>query len=118
MRERLRQIEASLVSGRARLLASYDQELASVRSWLAMLENDEAPASAFSMSPQMVKSGVPSPMAGKILTMPAPPFANSPAVVEARPAPGLEQATVDELNAALAAAFQVMAPENADGEAV
>ncbi len=121
LRERLAQLEAALLEARGRVLRSFDRELASIRGWMDSMEhfdptaglqaiNENAPGSEPALHDVM--TGEPHFVPSNVL-----PFAPSPwtgsaeggglgGPIEERPLdPDLANATLDELNAALAAAF-------------
>jgi hypothetical protein len=120
LRERLAQLEAVLLEARGRVVLSFDRELASLRGWVESLTHfdpavglqalAEPAALAFGESLQQFLSDAPQPAASNIV-----PFTASVAEVDSRNYlqeppldPALASATIDELNAALAAAFAQM----------
>ena len=118
--ERLGQLESSLLEARGRVVGSMDRELASIRGWLDVLQNFDPNHSL--PKPGQGVSLVGSGSALSELEMEPPPSAASNIVPfsasdfqpceaplpEPATDPTLEQATVDELNAALAAVFKHM----------
>jgi hypothetical protein len=118
--ERLGQLESSLLEARGRVVGSMDRELASIRGWLDVLQNFDPNHSL--PKPGQAVSLVGSGSALSELEMEPPPSAASNIVPfsasdfqpceaplpEPATDPTLEQATVDELNAALAAVFKHM----------
>jgi hypothetical protein len=120
-RERLAQLEAKLLEVRGRVLLSFDRELASLRGWMDSLEHFDPTVKLQTLHEPMQAQLEPS-FEELIATPPsiAPcnivpftmPGASLDAVIEEEPLdPALANATVDELNAALAAAFRHMAQE-------
>jgi hypothetical protein len=128
LRERLSQLEAALLEARGRVMLSFDRELASLRGWMDSLEIfdptvglqavHEEDSDTVRASLESLMAQAPHPVASNIL-----PFSSQGFLVEAdriveEPAmdPTLASATLDELNAALAAAFQQMAQNTATQE--
>lgn len=120
LREHLAQLESSLEETRGRVLSALDEELASIRQWMESLKDfdttlkvyhPEAETSATALAaptdkaPSKFKPSKPS----NIVELTAQDFAIAPEPLrEAALDPALEQATMDELNAALAAVFEHM----------
>jgi hypothetical protein len=116
LREHLAQLESSLEETRGRVLSALDEELASIRQWMESLKDfdtnltvyrpdTEAAAALAEKAPSKFKPSKPS----NIVELTAQDFAMAPEPLH-EPAldPVLEKATMDELNAALAAAFEHM----------
>ena len=118
--ERLGQLESTLLEARGRVVGSMDRELASIRGWLDVLQNfdpthslqkpgqnvslvgNESALSDLEMEP-------PASVASNIVPFSASDFQPSDEALPEPPTdPTLEKATVDELNAALAAVFRHM----------
>ena len=118
--ERLGHLESTLLEARGRVLGSMDRELASIRGWLDALQNFDPTRSLQKPGPNVTLVGSDSALseletepsasiASNIVPFSASDFQPSDAVLPEPPVdPALEQATVDELNAALAAVFQHM----------
>jgi hypothetical protein len=128
LHERLSQLEAALLEARGRVMLSFDRELASLRGWMDSLEHfdptvalqtlPEADAVPSSGSFESLIAEPPKPVASNIL-----PFTTSAylgdtdeAVEESPLDPALASATLEELNAALTAAFKHMAQNSASQE--
>ncbi|RBP43710.1 hypothetical protein DES53_105109 [Roseimicrobium gellanilyticum] len=116
LREHLAQLESSLEETRGRVLSALDEELASIRQWMESLKDfdtaltvyrpeAETSAEGSEKTPSKFKPSKPS----NIVELTAQDFAMTPEPLR-EPAldPTLEQATMDELNAALAAVFEHM----------
>jgi hypothetical protein len=120
LRERLCQLEAALLEARGRVLFSFDRELTSLRGWMDLLENfdptvglhampEPIPASKGGPAHELVAEP-PHAAASNILPFSAADFTELAGVIEEPPVdPCLASATLDELNAALTAAFQQVA---------
>lgn len=115
LRERLAQLEAALLEARGRVMLSFDRELASLRGWMDSLNHLDAASSLHAMpspgSPgaalEELVSGAPQPVGSNIVPFSMMDFPGTGGVIEEPPVdPGLATATLDELNAALAAAFK------------
>lgn len=125
LRERLSQLEAALLDARGRMLMSFDRELASLRGWMdsiehfdpttglqtladaARLRSDESFEDLMAAPPPFLPSNVVPFTAsasgvGNAVAMELPPLEEQPLD------PHLANATIEELNAALAAAFEHM----------
>ncbi len=114
--EHLTQLEASLEETRNRVMGALDEELVSIRHWMDSLQSLEPALSIYRPEKDAAQS------AGKVAaaTKPSKPnnivqlssqdFANvqEPMVTEPPLDPALEKATMEELNAALAAVFEHM----------
>jgi hypothetical protein len=123
LRERLAQLEAVLLEARGRVMLSFDRELASLRGWMESMANFDPtgglkalsqPASiAFGESLQEFLADAPQTAASNIVPFTASIFEdNSKNYLEEPPLdPALASATIDELNAALAAAFAQMSEQ-------
>jgi hypothetical protein len=123
LRDRLAQLEAALIEARGRIIRSFDRELASLRGWMASLEHSDAPAAFQSLdeaalgspdgSLEQLLSEPPHPAASNIVpfSVPSYPESTDPAVEEQPLDPALASATMEELNAALASAFQQMSQQ-------
>jgi hypothetical protein len=120
-REQLAQLEATLLEARGRVLLSFDRELASLRGWMDALQQFDP-----TVGMQTVQELVHAPLEPSFEELIAePPYVapcnivpfrapgSSPeTLIEEEPLdPALANATIDELNAALAAAFRHMAQE-------
>jgi hypothetical protein len=129
LRERLTQLESVLLEARGRVMLSFDRELATIRSWMDSLEHfnpsvglqaldqptpTSAPAS-FAESVQELLAASPQPAAKNIVPFTASiPDLEGKSFLEEPPLdPALASATIDELNAALAAAFAQMSEQPA-----
>ncbi|HSI65457.1 MAG TPA: hypothetical protein VLE43_20185 [Candidatus Saccharimonadia bacterium] len=117
LREHLAQLESSLEETRGRVLSALDEELASIRQWMESLRDFDSNFSVYrpeAEAPVLVpveKTGTqfkPS-KPSNIVQLTAHDFAGLHEPVQ-EPAldPALEQATMEELNAALAAVFEHM----------
>jgi hypothetical protein len=121
LRERLAQLEATLLEARGRVMLSFDRELASLRGWMNSLERfdpnhglhalQESAPEAFAESLHELIAEPPHTAASNIV-----PFSTFSITTDAEGAikeqpldPSLASATLDELNAALTAAFEHMA---------
>jgi hypothetical protein len=117
LREHLAQLESSLEETRGRVLSALDQELAAIRQWMESLKDfdptlhiyrPEAESSAHSVTvsekaPAKFKPSKPN----NIVEFTAQDFVQvQEPVREPSLDPALEKATMDELNAALAAVFE------------
>lgn len=123
LRDRLAQLEAALLEARGRVIRSFDRELASLRGWMASLEHADVPAAYQSIddpasasaegSLEQLMSEAPHPAASNIVPFAVPSYMEStdPAVEEQPLDPSLASATMEELNAALASAFQQMSQQ-------
>lgn len=119
--ERLAQLEATLLEARGRVLFSMDRELASLRGWMDALQNFDPSHSLQKPEEQTASENAPlsglleeapQTVASNIVPFSVADFTTRSAVLrEPVLDPTLEQATVDELNAALAAAFQHVADQ-------
>jgi hypothetical protein len=121
LRERLSQLEAALLEARGRVMLSFDRELASLRGWMDSLEHfdpmvglqplPESGSGLVGGSLESLMAEPPKPAASNILPFTTSAFlGDTEKVVEEPPLdPALASATLDELNAALTAAFQHMA---------
>jgi hypothetical protein len=120
LRGRLAQLEATLLEARERVVHSFDRELALLRGWTDSLELFDPTVGLTALNePESSHVG---PSLEKLLAEPPPlmasnivPFStsvfggSSDAIVEEQPIdPALASATLDELNAALTAAFEKM----------
>lgn len=118
--ERLAQVEATLEEAKLRVVSSLDRELASVRGWLTALQtfdptltmdttgNQEAQGQGEATIHSMMEQA-PQPAKSNIVAFHKGDFESTASPVqEPEVDPGLEKATVDELNAALDAAFREM----------
>ena len=114
LREQLFRMERSLLETRTQVMTVLDQELSALRRCLSSIESadptsqakHEAPQFPAFMGMEQVLKNPPSFQVDNVIQMPPTSFTchnDSPS--EAEPDPKLAQATVDELNAALAAAF-------------
>jgi hypothetical protein len=120
LRGRLAQLETTLLEARERVVHSFDRELALLRGWLDTLELfdptvglkavDEPESSHFGASLEKLFAEPPPLMASNIVPFSTSVFGGSAdAIVEEQPIdPALASATLDELNAALTAAFEKM----------
>ena len=120
LRGRLAQLEATLLEARERVVHSFDRELALLHGWMDSLELfdptaglkalDEPGSSPFETSLEKLLAEPPPLMASNIVPFSSSAFGDSvDATVEEPPLdPGLASATLDELNAALTAAFEQM----------
>lgn len=119
LREHLAQLESSLEETRGRVLGALDEELAAIRQWMESLKDfdptlrvyrPEAESSAHSVAvsektPAKFKPSQPN----NIVEFTAQDFVQvQEPVREPSLDPALEKATMDELNAALAAVFENM----------
>lgn len=123
LQEKLARIEATLVEARLRVVSTFDRELSSVRGWLQALQSfDPTLNMETKVNPDHSEDGAsdlqhlmeadPEPATSKIVAFNKGDFASqTPPVPEPEVDPGLAKATVDELNAALEAAFQEMEEE-------
>src|SRR4051812_49376535 len=120
LRGRLAQLEATLLEARERVVHSFDRELALLRGWMDSLELfdptvglkalDEPTPSEFKDSLKELFAEPPPLMASNIVPFSSGAFDEDPdATMEEQPLdPALASATLDELNAALTAAFEQM----------
>ena len=120
LRDRLAQLEATLLEARGRVMFSFDRELASLRGWMDSLEHfdpavglqalDEPAIAPIGESLEALIAQAPHPAASNILPFSTFGFADAASsILEEQPLdPTLASATLDELNAALTAAFQHM----------
>ena len=117
LREHLAQLESSLEETKGRVLSALDEELASIRQWMESLRDFDPTLSVYRpeaeapvLSP-VDKAGTPFKPAKpcNIVQLTAHDFAGLHEPVQ-EPAldPALEEATMEELNAALAAVFEHM----------
>lgn len=118
--ERLGQLESSILEARGRVLGSMDRELASIRGWLDVLQNFDPTHSLQKPGQSVTLVGAdsavseletepPASVASNIVPFSAGDFQSGEVALPEPPIdPALEKATVDELNAALAAVFQHM----------
>ena len=106
LRERISFVEKSLLETRTKVLVALDQELSTLRGCLASIEasvqSSGTPSGAPGMD-QLMQNAPQYQVDNTIAMNPSNPSAQS--ISEAELDPRLVQATVDELNAALAAAF-------------
>lgn len=112
--EHLAQLEASLEETRGRVLSALDEELASIRKWMESLENMDSnltiyrpESAAGAKKDKAAKTSKPD----NIVQLHPQDFAGEPqepTIQEPPLDPALEKATMDELNAALAAVFEHM----------
>jgi hypothetical protein len=128
LRERLSQLEAALLEARGRVMLSFDRELASLRGWMDSLEHfdptvglqsvPETVSAPSSASLELLMAEPPKLAASNILPFTTSAFFGDPdPLVEEPPLdPALASATLDELNAALTAAFQHMAQNSVPPE--
>lgn len=111
LQQRLARLEAMLQQSRDHVILAMDREIEAVRGWLEQLPTLD-PTLALRRTPQErplipldnMLTEAPVPVPGKVVPFQEPPAAapfQEPSVD-----PHLEQATMEELNAALAAAFQ------------
>jgi hypothetical protein len=120
LRGRLAQLEATLLEARERVVHSFDRELALLRGWMDSLELfdptvglkalDEPEPSHFGASLDKLLAEPPPLMASNIVPFSTSAFgAGADAIVEEQPLdPALASATLEQLNAALTAAFEQM----------
>ena len=119
LRERLAQLEAALLEARGRVMLSFDRELASLRGWMDSLDHLDpvgglhsvpiapAPVASPSSALEELVADAPQPAGNNIVPFSMLDFPETGGVIEEPPVdPGLASATLDELNAALAAAFK------------
>lgn len=98
--EQLEGVELALIEARGRILGALDRELAAVRA--RRTRHINGPSMAHEIFQQ-------SPLPSNVLTVSREIFeSREPAPLEAAIDPALERATLEELNAALAAAFSQM----------
>jgi hypothetical protein len=128
LRGRLAQLEATLLEARERVVHSFDRELALLRGWMDSLELfdptaglkalDEPGSDHFGASLEQLLAEPPPLMASNIVPFTSSVFGGSAnAFVEEEPLdPALASATLDELNAALTAAFEQMEQKCASDE--
>jgi hypothetical protein len=120
LRERLSQLEAALLEARGRVMLSFDRELASLRGWMNSLEHfdptkrlhalQEPAPEAPGESLQELIAEPPHPAASNIVPFSIYSETSDSGAIQEQPVdPTLASATLEELNAALAAAFQHMA---------
>lgn len=106
-------VEAALMAARDRILKELDRELAAIRVLRTRTRQASAPAMLAVADPW--NDAVPDlsqcpPLPGNVVPVAREVFAPQPELpVEAALDPELERATIEELNAALAAAFNQMA---------
>ena len=120
LREHLAQLESSLEETRGRVLSALDEELASIRQWMETLKDFDPSLSVYrpdadstmkesavaaEKAPSKFKPSKPS----NIVEFTSQDFGQVQEPLQ-EPAldPALEKATMDELNAALAAVFEHM----------
>ena len=118
LREHLAQLESSLEETRGRVLSALDEELASIRQWMETLQDFEPTLTVYRPEAETSANGmtVPAEKAPSKFTPSKPTnivelTAQDFALVqeplrEPELDPALEKATMDELNAALSAAFE------------
>jgi hypothetical protein len=128
LRGRLAQLEATLLEARERVVHSFDRELALLRGWMDSLELfdptaglkalDESGPGHFGASLEQLLAKPPPLMASNIVPFSSSTFGGSAdAILEEEPLdPALASATLDELNAALTAAFEQMEQKCASEE--
>ncbi|HSJ03034.1 MAG: hypothetical protein ACAI34_10485 [Verrucomicrobium sp.] len=121
LQERLARVEATLEEARLSVVSSLDRELASVRGWLQALQtfdptlNMETTAQsddqALNVQPKLQSLMETEPQAAKskIVAFNKGDFTSEKtSIPEPVVDPGLEKATIEELNAALGEAFREM----------
>jgi hypothetical protein len=128
LRGRLAQLEATLLEARERVVHSFDRELALLRGWMDSLELfdptaglkalDESEPEYFGASLEQLLAEPPPLMASNIVPFSSGAFGKSANdIVEEQPLdPALASATLDELNAALTAAFEQMEQQSPSEE--
>ena len=123
LQAKLARIEATLVEARLRVVSTFDRELSSVRGWLQALQsfdptltmettgNQASDDEEEQEMPNLMEEA-PQPLKNNIVAFNKGDFEEqSDAVPEPVVDPGLEQATIEELNAALEEAFRDMPEE-------
>jgi len=105
LRAQLFRVERSLVATRQHVLSVLDQELANVRSCLATVPATQGEGSAVSEKEAQLKAAPQYQIDNIVQMNPFMAATQGAGIPEAELDPKLVQATVDELNAALKAAF-------------
>lgn len=118
--EHLAKLEATLLEARGRVMLSFDRELASLRGWMDSLDSFDPTTGLHAVSEpapdtdaeplQELIADAPQLAACNIVPFTGAAIPGSAALIEEPPVdPNLERATIDELNAALVAAFDHVA---------